>query len=239
MAIERRDLPGAEQHLRRGLSFYPAAVRSLSLLGRVLLEMRRLGEAREVLSLALQWHSRYMPAYRYLLSVAEREQNWEAAAAVAEQWGRHFNDDPCAQMRKGQALIRVGQEQEGMKQISEGMARVKQRWKFWQMPFGAELVQVLRDLDGSVSNKTEWRNLIVQAAERFPYGVWLASRAGAFCFQEGDWERGEKILAAARERLLHWQWQGSESGPAPEEYRGLIEIYRLACEGLARPPSNR
>ena len=54
------------------------------------------------------------------------------------------------------------------------------------------------------------------------------------CFEKGDYARGARLLKQAREHLLVWEWQMREGLASLQEYRRLIESWRMACEDLAR-----
>ena len=234
MAFARGDLAAAERYMRRSISFYPAAVRSLCLLGQILLAMRRPQEAREVLAAATRWNREYVFAYPPLVTAAELMSDWDGAIAVTEQWDKYRNQDPCARMRRGLVLVRAGRAQEGLDAMLEALTCFKERMKYWQLPYAADLVRLLREAEPLASKAVGWGDLVVKAAEMFPYGLWLATRAGQVCFERGEYERGARILQQARERLLAFEWQMREGMGSPQDYRRVIEVYRLACEELAQ-----
>ena len=233
MAFVRGDLAAAERYLRRSISFYPAAVRSLCLLGQVLMMTRRPGEAREVLAAAVRWNPDYPFAYPHLVSAAEMMSDWPAAFAAAEQWEKRRYQDPTARMRLGLSLIRAGRAGEGLAAMHEALVRFKERMKFWQLPYGADLVRFLRDAEPLAAKEAGWPDLVITAAEMFPYGLWLASQAGRICFERREYERGARLLQGARERLLALEWQMREGVASTQDYRRVIEVYRLTCEELA------
>ena len=239
MAFVRGDLATAERDLRRSIAFYPAAVRSLCLLGQLLLATRRPQEAREVLAAATQWNPQYMFVYPHLVSAAEMMSDWAGALAAADLWERNRHQDPRARMRRGLTLVRAGRAQEGIAAMREALVRFKERMKYWQLPYGAELVRLLRDAEPQASKEPVWSDLVLEAAEMFPYGLWLASRAGQICFERGQYERGARLLSGARERLLALEWQMREGVGSAQDHRRVIEVYRLACEDLAEEAPTR
>jgi len=234
IAFARRDAAEAERRLRRSLSFYPAALRSLSFLGQLLIGQRRFQEARETLAVSVRWSPEQPSAYPHLVAAAEALSDWPAALDAADQWEERRND-PRARLRKGLVLLRAGRVQEGIGTLSEAVAHLRDSLRYWQTPFAADVASTLRQAEPLASKDSRWSDLILKAAEMYPYGLWLASRAGMICFERGEYERGARILQQARERLLAWEWQTREGLAAPQEYRRLIESYRMACEDLANP----
>jgi hypothetical protein len=115
------------------------------------------------------------------------------------------------------------------------MNQYSDRLKHGYSPFAAELVATLREAEALVSKESRWPELILKAAELFPYGIWLPTRAGTICFERGEFERGKRLLQQAREHLDALEWQRIEGLNVPPEYRRLIEFHRMACEELAAP----
>jgi hypothetical protein len=85
-----------------------------------------------------------------------------------------------------------------------------------------------------MTKEPKWQDLILKAAEMFPHGLWLPARAGTILFERGEYERGARLLQAARERLLELEWQRAEGINVSPDYRRMIEFYRMACEGLTK-----
>ncbi len=231
-ALARGDMAEAEHRLRRSLSFYPAAVRSLTLLGQALLAMRRPHEAREALSQATGCNPDYFFTYPHLVAANEMLTDWQAAIAVTETWEKRWSRDPRAPLRRGLIFLAAGRGTEGMALMNEALARFKADMGYWQLPFGADMVRMIRQAEPTASLYPDWPDLILKAAETFPCSLWLASRAGEFCYLRGEYERGARILQEARERLRSWEYLIRESLGSPQEYRRAIEAYRMACEGL-------
>jgi hypothetical protein len=235
VAMRQRDFRSAEQHLRRSLSFYPAALASMQFLAQILEGTQRAGDARNLLLVAAQWHRACTPVYRQLIGIAERRSEWAAGVDAADEWAKHCNQDPGARLRKGLLLIRSGRAQEGLDALAEAMNQYSDRLKHGYSPFAAELVATLREAEALVSKESRWPELILKAAELFPYGIWLPTRAGTICFERGEFERGKRLLQQAREHLDALEWQRIEGLNVPPEYRRLIEFHRMACEELAAP----
>ncbi len=233
-AMARRDASGAEQHLRRSISLYPGALASMQMLATLMLGMRRVQEARDMLAHAVQWHPACMPIHRQMLGVAEAQSDWPAAIKAAEDWEANCRQDPIAHMRKGLVLIRSGKLPEGVDALCEGIERFKDRPEYKASAHAAELAVILRLAEPFMAREDRWHDVILKAVELFPQGLWLPTRAGTICFERGEYARGLRLLEQARERLDSLEWQRIEGINFPPEFRRLVEFYRMACSELAK-----
>ena len=233
-AMARRDVAAAERYLRQSLSHYPAALASLQFLAQLLVGTRRVEEGAGLLKFAAQWHEACVPIYRQQLAIAEMQSDWTTGIAVTEAWEKNCDQDPSAPLRRGLLLIRAGRTEEGMAALLNAMNRFKERVTGWYPPFAAEVPAVLRQAEPLMTKEPKWPDLILKAAEMFPHGLWLPTRAGQICCERGEYERGARLLQAARERLLELEWQRAEGINVSPDYRRMIEFYRMACEGLTK-----
>ena len=110
--------------------------------------------------------------------------------------------------------------------------RFKGRVKDTYNPFAAEVPVALRYAETWASKDPRWPEIVLKAADLFPEGLWLPTRAGEICFEKGDYARGAGLLQLARRRLLALEWQRMEGLNVPSDFRRLIDFYRMACEGL-------
>jgi tetratricopeptide (TPR) repeat protein len=203
------------------------------LLAQFLQQSERIEEARDLLTRAAQWHPAYAPVYQQLISIFERQSNWAQAIALTEDWERHCPRDPRARLRRGLFLICAGRVQEGTDLLLDAMRQFPDPMQPWYPPYAAEAPTVLRRADPLASNYPGWSDVILKAADLFPQGLWLPARAGAICFERGEYARGASLLQQAHERLQALEWQKTEGMDAPPELRRTVDFYRMACQELA------
>jgi len=75
-ALQNKELPKAERHLRKATEIYPKYVAGWVMLGQILETNQKTAQARNAYSRASSADPNYLPAYLCLAEIAGREQQW-------------------------------------------------------------------------------------------------------------------------------------------------------------------
>ena len=85
-AFKRKKLPEAEQHVRGAIDKYSKYLAAYVMLGQVLQDQQKIGEAREACTKALTADPTYLPPYLCLAGLLDRENQWADLLTLSGQF---------------------------------------------------------------------------------------------------------------------------------------------------------
>jgi tetratricopeptide (TPR) repeat protein len=122
-AFKKKKLPEAEQHVRGAIQKYSNYVAAWVMLGQVLQDEQKMGEAHDACSQAITVDPTYLPPYLCLADLLQRQNQWDGLLALSDRFsGLTLVGDRYAYYFRATAYFHTYKLPEAQKNASEALA---------------------------------------------------------------------------------------------------------------------
>jgi tetratricopeptide (TPR) repeat protein len=122
-AMKKKELPSAEEHVRKAIEEYSTYVAAWVMLGQVLQDEQKLGEAQDACSQALTVDPTYLPPYFCLADLLDRQKQWDNLVTLSDRFsGLNLVADRYAYYYRAKAFFHNDKFPEAEKDASKALA---------------------------------------------------------------------------------------------------------------------